>query len=56
MKWADIVKQTIARFARNQSARRGRILLPEEQAAEHARAVQIARRWRKRAATFDNQP
>jgi len=46
--WAALMKATIARFARNASARRGRILLPEEQRAEHDRARRIALKWRER--------
>jgi hypothetical protein len=48
--WNDLVKRVVARFARgNIAAQEGRILLPEEQAAERDRAHAIARAWWHRA-------
>jgi hypothetical protein len=47
--WNDLVKRTVARFARNASARQGRILLPEEGAKEHKLARMIAHDWKLRA-------
>lgn len=47
--WDDLVKRTIARFARNVAARQGRILLPHEQEQQRANAVAIARKWKDRA-------
>jgi hypothetical protein len=45
-----MVKRSIARFARgNIAAQNGRILFPEEQARDHARALEIARAWQRRA-------
>lgn len=47
--WNELVKRTIARFARgNIAAQNQRILLPDEQQAEHKSSKKIARRWQKR--------
>jgi hypothetical protein len=48
--WAALVKRSVARFARGSIAAQNlRILLPEEQAREHARTAPIARQWKERA-------
>jgi hypothetical protein len=48
--WMALVKRSVARFARgNIAVQNLRVLFPEEQEREHARALPIARRWKERA-------
>ena len=52
MNWNVLVKQTVSRFARgNIAAQNARILLPDEQEAEHKRTRKIAQEWKARAST-----
>lgn len=49
-RWLALVKTTIARFSRgNIPAQHARILTPDEQKHEYARAKEISHKWRGRA-------